>query len=591
MNNIINVLPSKLVDQIAAGEVIERPASVVKELVENSIDAQANEIKIIVEDGGKTLIQIIDNGIGMSRDDIILSFKRHATSKLKEHSDLESINSMGFRGEALPSIASVSQVDILSRTKNETSGYRYTIIGGTEKKIESISTFIGTSITIKNLFFNTPARKKFLKTSNSEYRQITQIVRVFLLSHPNISFKFIHNNKTLYDLRSKELKNRLLNIYGQSIDNSLIKVNFKNDYLKINGFIGNLNLVRKRPSNQFLYLNKRYIKDRLLASAINKGYVNLLERGEFPFYVLYININPKHVDFNVHPTKKEVRFENEWKVYELLKETVANHLSNINETLPNFSKAHPISSGPSFFKNDQFKSNTTQEFYNFDSKPVNINEILSENEITDDKVKRNFDTMFEKTQNELFNINGDIWQVANKYLITEVSDGLIIIDQHVAHERILFEEALVALEGDGLTSQTVLFPETIQFQPDEYNSFLNILKHFEKIGFKIRDFGKNTIIVDGLPSSIPLGNESNLLKNILDEYMKYKDNDTSFIHNIAASYACKGAIKAGDALNQEEMLSLINKLFSTNNPYYCPHGRPIIVRMSEHELDKRFERK
>ena len=382
-------------------------------------------------------------------------------------------------------------------------------------------------------------------------------------------------------MRSKELKNRLLNIYGQSIDNSLIKVNFKNDYLKINGFIGNLNLVRKRPSNQFLYLNKRYIKDRLLASAINKGYVNLLERGEFPFYVLYININPKHVDFNVHPTKKEVRFENEWKVYELLKETVANHLSNINETLPNFSKAHPISSGPSFFKNDQFKTNTTQEFYNFDSKPVNINEILNENEITDDKVKRNFDTMFEKTQNELFNINGDIWQVANKYLITEVSDGLIIIDQHVAHERILFEEALVALEGDGLTSQTVLFPETIQFQPDEYNSFLNILKHFEKIGFKIRDFGKNTIIVDGLPSSIPLGNESNLLKNILDEYMKYKDNDTSFIHNIAASYACKGAIKAGDALNQEEMLSLINKLFSTNNPYYCPHGRPIIVRMSE----------
>ena len=591
MRNIINVLSSTLVDQIAAGEVIERPSSVVKELVENAIDAQANEIKIIIKDGGKTSIQVIDNGIGMSKDDIVLSFKRHATSKLKIQSDLESITTMGFRGEALPSIASVSQVEILSRTHHKNSGYKYIIIGGIEKSIESISTFIGTSITIKNLFFNTPARKKFLKTSNSEYRQITQIIRVFLLSHPSISFKYIHNDKILYDLQSKELKTRLINIYGQSIENSLIKVNFSNDYLSIDGFVGNLNLVRKRPSNQFLYVNRRFIKDRLISSAINKAYVNILERGEFPFYVLNLEINPMFVDFNVHPTKKEIRFENEWKVYEIVKEAIGNHLTNIYETLPNFSKSSIYTYNQPSFNSGHFNTKNSQEFYNFDSKPVNINEVLNDNEITDDKVKRNFDTMFEKTQNDLFNINGDIWQVANKYLITEVSDGLIIIDQHVAHERILFEEALVALEGEGLTSQTVLFPETIQFQPDEYNSFLNILKHFEKIGFKIRDFGKNTIIVDGLPSSIPLGNENNLLKNILDEYMKYKDNDTSFIHNIAASYACKGAIKAGDSLDQEEMLSLINKLFSTNNPYYCPHGRPIIVRMSEHELDKRFERK
>ena len=586
--NKIHVLSSNLVDQIAAGEVIERPASVVKELIDNSIDANATEIKININDGGKSFIQVNDNGDGMSKDDLTLSFQRHATSKINKHSDLENIKTMGFRGEALPSIASVSIVKIKSNIDVSSNGYEFNIKGGKESSLKPVVATKGTSISIRELFYNTPARKKFLKANNTEYQQITKVVRTFLLSNPKISFKYKHNDKLIYDLPSQSLESRLTSIYGDTISQSLIKVYKSTKDISIGGYIGNLNLVKKRPSDQYLFVNDRYIKDRLISSSINKAYLNLIERGEFPFYVLNISLDPKTVDFNVHPTKKEIRFENEWKIYQYLKAAIEESLSTISNTIPNY---NTIKSSPTFYNNNNLFSsiNNSNEIQ---AKPINIDEILDTSiDSSEDQIKRNFDTMFNKEQESVFSATGEIWQIAKKYLFTEINDGLVIIDQHVAHERILYEEALDALEGDGLSSQTILFPETIKFLPDEYDSFLSILKYLEKIGFKVREFGKHTIIVEGLPSSIPLGSEDNLLKNILDEYITFKDNDVSFIHNIAATYACKGAIKAGDKLEKEEMSSLINQLFSTNNPYYCPHGRPIIVRMSEFELDKRFERK
>jgi len=586
--NKIKILSSNLVDQIAAGEVIERPASVVKELIDNSIDANATKIEIIITDGGKTSILIVDNGDGMSKDDLELSFKRHATSKIISQSDLDNIKTMGFRGEALPSIASVSLVNIKTNTDERNNGYEYKIRGGTKQSLEAVSRTKGTSISIKNLFYNTPARKKFLKAHNTEYKQITKVIRTFLLSNPQISFKYTHNSKIIYNLVSQSIESRLKSIYGDNITDSLIKIEKSSKNIKVNGYIGNLNLVKKRPSDQYLFINDRHIKDRLISSSINKAYLNLIDRGEFPFYVLNIYVDPKTVDFNVHPSKKEIRFENEWKIYQFLKDVVIDSLSSIKETIPNY---NTIKSSPFHYNSNNLFSNLSKTS-DIEAKPMNIDQILdTTTNIEEEKIKRNFNTMFEKEQENVFNGSGDIWQIAKKYLFTEISDGIVIIDQHVAHERVLYEEALDALEGEGLSSQTVLFPETIKFLPDEYDSFLNILKYFEKIGFKVREFGENTILVEGLPSSIPLGSEDNLLKNILDEYITFKDNDISFMHNIAATYACKGAIKAGDKLEKEEMSSLINKLFSTNNPYYCPHGRPVIIRMSEFELDKRFERK
>lgn len=587
--NDIKVLPSNLIDQIAAGEVIERPASAVKELVENSIDAGATQIDIKIDNGGKSLIYVSDNGCGMNKDNLQLSFRRHATSKLHTSEELMKLTTLGFRGEALPSIASVSKIQAKSNTDKNGNGYEIKIFGGKTENIIPTACAGGTAISINNLFFNTPARKKFLKSTNTEFRNVTNIIRRYMLSNPEIGFSFQSNDKIIYNVKSSNLIDRIVNIFGKSMHSSLIPINFKKNQYSVRGFVGNLSIVKKRPGAQYLYINGRFVQDRLVKSGIHSAYHSLLSRGEYPFYVININIPTENVDFNVHPAKLEVRFQDEWRVYHVAKTAVATELQDVLNVSPTFDKQFENQTN----YNKPFQPANSLQKSNVVIQPAPIQKTNGNNQFENDhfdRAKKNLDSMFSNDTNELFHSPGAIWQILKRYIITEIKEGLLLVDQHVAHERILFEEALNAINGNGLPSQTLLFPQTVSFQPDDFNKLIDLTIYLEKIGFKIREFGENTIIVEGVPPNVEWGKESNIIQEIIDQFIETKNNDSSFIQYLAASYACKAAIKSGDSLNNEEMVSLINKLFSTENPYYCPHGRPIIIKLTEEELDKRFER-
>lgn len=587
--NDIKVLPSNLIDQIAAGEVIERPASAVKELVENSIDAGATQIDIKIDNGGKSLIYVSDNGCGMNKDNLQLSFRRHATSKLHTSEELMKLTTLGFRGEALPSIASVSKIQAKSNTDKNGNGYEIKIFGGKTENIIPTACAGGTAISINNLFFNTPARKKFLKSTNTEFRNVTNIIRRYMLSNPEIGFSFQSNDKIIYNVKSSNLIDRIVNIFGKSMHSSLIPINFKKNQYSVRGFVGNLSIVKKRPGAQYLYINGRFVQDRLVKSGIHSAYHSLLSRGEYPFYVININIPTENVDFNVHPAKLEVRFQDEWRVYHVAKTAVATELQDVLNVSPTFDKQFENQTN----YNKPFQPANSLQKSNVVIQPAPIQKTNGNNQFENDhfdRAKKNLDSMFSNNTNELFHSPGAIWQILKRYIITEIKEGLLLVDQHVAHERILFEEALNAINGNGLPSQTLIFPQTVSFQPDDFNKLIDLTIYLEKIGFKIREFGENTIIVEGVPPNVEWGKESNIIQEIIDQFIETKNNDSSFIQYLAASYACKAAIKSGDSLNNEEMVSLINKLFSTENPYYCPHGRPIIIKLTEEELDKRFER-
>ena len=588
--NKIKSLDSKLVNQIAAGEVIDRPSSVIKELIENSIDAKSNLIEIIVEKGGNNFIQVTDNGCGMSKEDLKLSFKRHATSKIKSLDDLNNIESLGFRGEALPSIASVSMVTAIS-AESDNNGYQIKIHGNEEISFKPYSSLKGSTLIIKNLFFNTPARRKFLKKPETEQAIINSIVRRFMISRPDISFKLISNNKTIYDISSESLENRIMSIFGSSYSDSILPIKNKKDLYSVNGYVGNLSIIKKRPTEQYLFINGRYIKDRLLTSAITSAYKTLIQRGEFPFFILFLNMPTTLFDINVHPAKLEAKFINEWQVYHVIKSSVKLALNDILKVIPQYN----------FNLNAEMHKHIQSEKIIFENRAIDDIPYLEKpahNRLSSYSNEKDIENIFNKEINnppsipkdELDTVTDHIWQIHNKYLLTEIKNGLIIIDQHVAHERVLFENAKKAINGGGLPSQTILFPQTIQLLPEEFDCLTDISIYLEKIGFKFRSFGKNTIIVEGIPQGIVWGTESTVIKEIIDQYISIKKIDPSFVDQISAIYACKSAIKAGDKLEPEERIHLVDQLFSTEHPYYCPHGRPIIINLSIEDLDRRFER-
>ncbi len=603
----IKLLPSNLVNQIAAGEVIERPASIVKELIENSIDANSTSIDIHIEDGGQKSITIIDNGIGMSKDDIKMAFQRHATSKISSPGDLEKISTLGFRGEALPSIASISQLKCKSIGKNKNEGFEIVIHGGDEVSFTPIAGVQGTQIKISNIFYNVPARRKFLKKSDTEKKKITEIVRRFMLSNPEISFSLSTDGKEVYSVNASNLEQRIIDIFGKQFKNSLLPVNYEKKPYSITGFTGNLNTVKKRQGNQYIFLNGRFISDRLLNSAAFSSYKSLLSRGEFPFFVLFLNVPLNMIDVNVHPAKLEVRFENEWHIYHVIKSSITTALADILKVIPEYDPSNIYFQQPQkateinlpfptqHHSSNKFNDSTASDINKLDE---NFNQIAPEDDFpilerAHDRIvdfqSSGEDIAHQISNNE--NIPTDIiWQLHNKYLITEIKSGLVIVDQHVAHERVLYEISKKAIEGNGLPSQTVLFPQTLTLQPDEYTSLLNIIPYLNKIGFKMREFGENTVIIEGIPNDVHWGSEKEVILQILDKFIEYNELDASFIDYLASTFACKAAIKAGDPLTMEERKHLIDKLFSTEHPYYCPHGRPIIINLTLDDLDKRFER-
>ncbi len=576
----IHLLSEDLQNKISAGEIVERPASVVKELLENSLDAGSTQIDIVIEQGGHQLIQVRDDGIGIPENQLPLSVKRFHTSKISKLEDLFTISTLGFRGEALASIASVAHLSIVSSNGSD-DGAELSIFNGELGELAPAANIDGTQVTIRDLFYNTPARRKFLKTPRTEARKIIDMVRRFGLSMPNIGYSLTVDGKKVIELFPEELAERIGSLFDNTYKENLIPINISKADYTFSGYVGNLNLIRKRFGEQFIFMNGRYIKDRLLNSAVYSAYQSLVKRGEYPFFVINIQIPFEQVDVNVHPMKTEVRFHDEWRVYHVLKSGVNDALSEILNTIPNFQKISSESS--SFFQNIP-----KQSAFNFnsgsqtDSTSSNIEKI--------DRAKTYASNLVSTDSgNEDFNIE-KIWQVHRKYIISEINSGLVVIDQHVAHERVLYEECLLAFESKTMSSQTLLFPEEIEFAKDEYDILLEIFPYLKQIGFKIRESDNSRIIVEATPADISWGDEKRIIKEIIDEFISTRKTYSSYKEALAASFACKAAVKAGDLMANDEMVILINRLFSTEHPYYCPHGRPIIIQLSLDELDKRFER-
>tara|TARA_B100000989_G_scaffold288267_1_gene258789 strand:- start:13 stop:1788 length:1776 start_codon:yes stop_codon:yes gene_type:complete len=590
---VIKALSEDLRNKISAGEVVENPASVVKELIENSLDANSTQIMIVIEKGGHRIIQVSDNGIGISPEDLPSSVMRFHTSKIRELKDLFEIETLGFRGEALASIASVSEMTITSNVR-EREGSCLKFVNGSHNGVEPAPKINGTEITIRDLFYNTPVRKKFLKTPRTELRKIVDIVRRYGLAFPDISFKLIADDREIFNLNKEKLKDRIDKLLDPTYSKNLLPINITRGDYSFSGFIGNLNLIRSRPGEQYLFLNRRFIKDRLMNRAVYNAYESLLKRGEYPFFVINLVLPNDQADVNVHPMKLEVRFKDEWRLFNLLKNVVSETLQSILNTTPSFDASFEF---PTDDKNRFFNvpANTLQKNVSVSSRQEELKPPSSESSfVPNNNLKRAREYVSQLAEASKENENQisveNIWQIHKKYIISEINSGLVIIDQHVAHERVLYEEALEAFESTSMASQTLLFPETLVFSPDDFDGLLDVLPYLEKIGFKIKKQDQTSIRIEAIPSELSIGNEKNVIREILDNFLKDQKKYSSFQEGLAAMFACKAAVKAGDVLVKEEMQELVNRLFSTKHPYYCPHGRPIIVQLSLHELDGRFER-
>jgi len=594
----IRILPETLVNKIAAGEVIDRPSSVVKELVENSLDAGATEIIVQVKEGGKALIQVTDNGYGMSEEDAILAFERHATSKIATVEDLHNIRTLGFRGEALASIASVSRVELRTRRPKDEEGTLLKLEGGRLASVQKIGCNPGTSIAVKNLFFNTPARRKFLKSDSAEYRHIVEVLIRFALAYPQVAFSLYRGEQEVFSYQPSDPKARIGEIFGKRYPENLISVNFRGETLQATGFIGSQDLFRQARGEQFLFLNRRYITHRGLHHAVLSAYGSLLPQGLFPFYVLYLQIDPHQVDVNVHPTKIEVRFEDEQKAYRTV------HLA-VREALASF-EAVPILRTPQPSKEEQTvesppdqPATLTLPFTHLPARPSRaypLEEPVAEGEPGEEVTQPGEPAphLVEGKTHPPARLGArvearvTVWQLHNKYILSQIKSGLLIIDQHLAHERVLYEKALQSFERRGPSAQQQLFPKTIQLSQEDYLILLEIQYYLNKLGFVVKEFGGRTVVVEAVPAELRLGDEEQLLREIIDAYKEGEETDIR--ERVAKSYACRSAIKAGEPLTPEEMAALIDDLFATQNPYFCPHGRPIVVTIPIEELDKRFLR-
>ena len=585
IKNKVKILPEELTNKIAAGEVVDRPASIVKELVENAIDAGSDEITILLKNGGKTLIQVVDNGTGMSREDAILAIQRHTTSKISNYDDLHNIKTLGFRGEALASIASVSRMELKTVLNEKSAGSLIKIEGGTIDDVIDTGGTRGSSVAVKNLFYNTPARRKFLKTDETEYRHILSIIHRFTLSYFDIGFSVYHNEQKIYDIKPATPEIRLVDVLCERYKNNLVKVEDKGTVLQIWGFVGKQDTAKKSRGDQFLFLNGRYIVNRALNHAVISSFGTIIPRGEFPLYTLFLEIDPRRIDVNVHPSKMEVKFADERLIYSLLRAAVKRALSS-EQVIPSLSPQVEISPQPiSTAKEDYLAQQTAIPLYERAPKSQKFPGL----EIPQQQLPEKQTPIQIRQSEEKFE-RAHIWQINNQYILSEIKSGLIIIDQHVAHERILYEKALRDFETGNPASQQLLFPHVTELTPDEYSYLTDILPFLEKVGFIIKGFGGNTVVIEGVPSGMKINNPETILNEIIDEFKENRSNSLDIRDNVAKSYSCKMAIKKGESLTLEEMNNLIDQLFATQSPYFCPHGRPVIINLSIEELDKRFGR-
>lgn len=647
----IQVLDQETINKIAAGEVIERPSSVVKELVENAIDAGATAVTIEIKDGGISFIRITDNGSGISKDDIPMAFLRHSTSKIKSIEDLMNVSSLGFRGEALSSIAAVSQVELITKTADDFTGSRYVIEGGNEISLEEVGAPDGTTFIVRNLFYNTPVRRKFLKTAATEAGYVNALIEHLSLSHPDISFRFINNNQNkLHTSGNMNLKDIIYGVYGRDITSNLMEISGKTQDVEITGFIGKPVICRGNRGYENYYINGRYIKSSIITKAIEEAYKGYIMPHNYPFTAIHFKINPSIMDVNVHPTKMELRFSKNEFVYRFVLETVKECLANrelaARVKLPDPVKQQQFTKSPENIK--QTEKSYVQE--NTDSKPYQAPRIeppresfynstessvkqktVNENQTTgfiknitdytkmpptrlpepfeikrsDEMIKEDkkiyeaekkqeaeqlsmFDTplMSEKAKAD-YRIIGQLFET---YWLIEYEDKFYMMDQHAAHEKILYERFMNHLKVKDMDTQMIIPPVIIELNMQQEDAYKRNKQAFSRLGFEIEEFGGNAYKVNGLPAGLPNINLKQMLIDMIDGLTDDNSTDLDIITERVATMSCKAAVKGNNKLSFEEAKELIEELMQAENPYNCPHGRPTLIVMSKYEVERKFKR-
>lgn len=630
VRNKIAVLEKSTIDKIAAGEVVERPSSVVKELVENAIDAGASAITVEIKDGGKSYIRITDNGCGIPEDELSVAFMRHSTSKLRDASELADIHTLGFRGEALSSISAVSRVEMITKPADTLMGVRYVIEGSKEVSLDKIGAPDGTTIMVYQLFFNTPARKKFLKTDTTEASYISELMERLALSHPDISFCFISNKKEkIHTSGNGNLMDTIYQIYGRQIASNLLAVEKETDLLKVSGFIGNSNVARGNRSLENFYINGRYIKSPLLSKSVEEGYVGYLMQHQYPFCVLMITTKEASVDVNVHPTKQEVRFDDEMAIADIFKSLIFERLHQREDiaevTLDENVQAAPLRKTTENDATDPGSESMTCEPES--KKEETIIEVAPEpfeksrlekmrqkitaqihadtpyerkyQEYYQEKEKEQDQSREEKVTYEQTSFLSEqarakhriIGQVFDTYWLIEHDNKLYIIDQHAAHEKVLFERMMKQLQDKEMTTQYVSPPIIVSLTRAEQDILGRYEEVFSELGYVISSFGGNEFAIEGVPGNLFSFDVKEFFMELLASCGELKGNDGhDMIVEKVASMSCKAAVKGNNRLSYPEIEELLDELLSLENPYHCPHGRPTIIAMTKYELEKKFKR-
>lgn len=629
--DIIQLLPDSVANQIAAGEVIQRPASVIKELVENAIDAGAKNIQILVCDAGKASIQVIDDGCGMSDTDARLSFERHATSKIRKATDLFSLHTMGFRGEALASIAAVAQVTLQTRTKDDEVGTRIVIAGSRVMEQEVVSCPVGSNFLIENLFFNIPARRKFLKSNATEMSNITQAFERIALVYPEIHFSLYNNGMEMLDLRASNTHQRIIDIFGKRINQQLLPVDTETSICKITGFAGKPESAKKKGCHQYFFVNGRYMKHPYFHKAVMSAYDRLLPDGEQVSYFIYFTVNPEDIDVNIHPVKTEIKFDNEQAIWQILMASVRDAVGKFSNMtaldfdtegkpdIPVFNpEANPDVIAPQIDFNPEYNPfNVPKKDSSFSSVSKNKargwEELFGGNErattqrqsnIFSQQVDAPLDVFnaddtnnSEAIETEEFDVASPLpdysngcYQINAQYIITQVANGMMIVDQHRASQRILFEQYMKNIKEHSAHTQKILFPEIVQFPPS-YSAMLDsILNELRTLGFEINNLGNNSYAVEGIPSGLGGMDAVRLVNDLVTEAVEQGNNATEEVNTIlAASLAQRAATPYGEILNNESMEQLLKQLFMCSTQRYTPDGKPIITVISNDEIEHRFK--
>jgi DNA mismatch repair protein MutL len=574
----IHVLPEHVANKIAAGEVVDRPASVVQELVENALAAGARQIDVIVKGGGKLLVQVIDDGCGMSAEDAPLAFQRHSTSKIATAADLEHITTLGFRGEALASIASVARVELRTAEEGASESTVVRVEGGSIVEVGKEAFRKGSSVAVKNLFYNTPARRKFLRSDETEYRHILTVLSRFTLAFPEVGFSLVNGDVEVFSLRPGSLLERISAVLGERTASAMLPVEDQGSALRIYGMVGRPEEARKSRGNQYLFLNRRYVVDRALNHAVMAGYGETVAAALFPSYVLFLELDPSRVDVNVHPTKTEVKLADAQLAYELVRGAVRRALTQRAE------RPHHTVSATSF----------RRDLPPCPTAPLSM-PLFPQAEEPPDSARPSPEIASAPQPGTPSALPAgqerpSVWQFHDTYILSEIKSGLVIIDQHAAHERILFEQAMRSLGNSRPASQQLLFPQTVELSAEDFDLLMEMLPFLEMLGFVIRSFGRQTVVIEGVPSGYRGRDEARLLTDVIDEYRQNRRSGVEIRESVARSYACHAAIRAGERLSAEAMNALIDQLFATENPYYCPHGRPTVINISVEELARRFQR-